>query len=172
MPRKIVVLAVEDAQLLDVTGPFQCFASANDLRAADVPQPYEPIVVSLRGGLLRTSGGLVVFTRSVGELDGEAIDTLIVAGGIGTRRAMEDGVLIQALRDLAPRVRRLASVCTGAYLLAQAGLLDGRRAAAAFPWDRGRAGADLSVRRRRLDLGRGYGRDRYVLGADPAGYRP
>lgn len=128
MPRKIAVLAVEDAQLLDVTGPFQCFATANDLRGAGQP-PYDPVVASLGGGPLRTSGGLVLMTEALADLDEGGIDTLIVAGGIGTRRAMADAALIQAIRDWAPRVRRLASVCTGAYLLAEAGLLDGRRVA-------------------------------------------
>jgi transcriptional regulator GlxA family with amidase domain len=57
-----------------------------------------------------------------------AIDTLIVAGGLGTRAAVSDPALIAWLRRAAPRVRRLASVCSGAFLLAEAGLLDGRRA--------------------------------------------
>jgi transcriptional regulator GlxA family with amidase domain len=129
MPRKIAVLAVEDAQLLDVTGPFQCFATANDLRGEGNTPPYEPHVVSLAGGALRTSGGLVLMTRALADLADEELDTLIVAGGIGTRRAIHDAALIAALRACAGRVRRLASVCTGAYLLAQAGLLDGKRVA-------------------------------------------
>ena len=129
MPRKIAVLAVEDAQLLDVTGPFQCFATANDVSDTGDRLPYDPIVVSTQGGPLRTNGGLVVMTRSLADLAGEEIDTLIVAGGIGTRRAMHDAALIRSIRDWSGRVRRLASVCTGAYLLAQAGLLDGRRVA-------------------------------------------
>ena len=129
MPRKIAVLAVEQAQLLDVTGPFQCFASANDVAEARDRLPYEPFVVSPRGGPLETHGGMVVMTRSLADLAGEEIDTLIVAGGLGTRRAIHDAALVQAIRDWSGRVRRLASVCTGAYLLAQAGLLDGRRVA-------------------------------------------
>ncbi|MDB5362596.1 MAG: helix-turn-helix domain protein [Rhodospirillales bacterium] len=129
MPRKIVVLAVENAQLLDVTGPFQCFASANDVTEARDRLPYDPIIVSPLGGLLKTQSGLAIMTRSLAELAHEEIDTLIVAGGLGTRRAIQDAVLIQAIRDWSGRVRRLASVCTGAYLLAAAGLLDGRRVA-------------------------------------------
>ncbi|HEV2674560.1 MAG TPA: helix-turn-helix domain-containing protein [Aliidongia sp.] len=129
MPRKIAVLAVTDGHLLDISGPFQCFASANELQGAKGAPPYEPLVVSRDGGALRTSGGLVVLTQALADLDGVELDTLIVAGGIGTRRAMHDDTLVQAIRDLAPKVRRLASVCTGAYLLAKAGLLDGRRVA-------------------------------------------
>lgn len=129
MSRKVAVLAVEDAQLLDVTGPFQCFATANDLRGDGRPPPYDPVVVSREGGPLRTSGGLVLMTEALADQDAGAIDTLVIAGGIGTRRAMADTALIQAIRELAPRVRRLASVCTGAYLLAEAGLLDGKRVA-------------------------------------------
>jgi transcriptional regulator GlxA family with amidase domain len=129
MSRKIAVLAVEDAQLLDVTGPFQCFATANDLSDAGSAPPYEPHVVSLAGGLLRTSGGLALMTRALADLAEDELDTLIVAGGMGTRRAIHDAPLIAALAACAGRVRRLASVCTGAYLLAQAGLLDGKRVA-------------------------------------------
>jgi transcriptional regulator GlxA family with amidase domain len=129
MPRKIAVLAVADAQLLDVAGPFQCFATANEQQGVPHAPPYEPIVVSLDGGPLRTSSGLVMMTRPLAQLEGEDIDTLIVAGGTGTRRAMHDEALIGAIRDWSGRVRRLASVCTGAYLLAKAGLLDGKRVA-------------------------------------------
>ncbi len=56
------------------------------------------------------------------------IDTLLVAGGIGTRRAVADAALLAWLRRIAPRVRRLGSVCSGTFVLAEAGLLDGRRA--------------------------------------------
>jgi transcriptional regulator GlxA family with amidase domain len=129
MTRKIVVLAVPDGHLLDVAGPFQCFATANEPQWGLERRPYEPIAASPGGGPLRTSGGLEIVTRSLADLADETIDTLIVAGGIGTRRAMHDAGLVQAIRDWAPRVRRLASVCTGAYLLAEAGLLDGRRVA-------------------------------------------
>jgi len=147
MPRKIAVLAVEDAQLLDVTGPFQCFATANNLTETGHRLPYEPIVVSPQGGPLPTCGGLVVMTRSLADLAGEEIDTLIVAGGIGTRRAMHDSALIQAIRDWSGRVRRLASVCTGAFLLAETGLLDGRRVATHW-----RAAEELQRRFPRLEV--------------------
>jgi transcriptional regulator GlxA family with amidase domain len=86
-------------------------------------------------------------TRSLADLAGEAIDTLIVAGGIGTRRAMHDAALIQAIRDWSGRVRRLASVCTGAFLLAEAGLLDGRRVATHW-W----AAEDLQRRFPRIEV--------------------
>jgi transcriptional regulator GlxA family with amidase domain len=129
MARKIAILAVEDAQLLDVTGPFQCFATANDLAPQRDAVPYDPIAVSPDGGALRTSSGMVVQTRPLADLAGEVVDTLIVAGGIGTRRAMQDAALIRAIQDWSVRVRRLASVCTGAFLLAEAGLLDGKRVA-------------------------------------------
>jgi len=129
MARTVAVLAVEDAQLLDVTGPYQSFATANDLNPQAEPRPYAPVLVSLAGGPVRSSSGLVMLTEPLDSLAGIKVDTLIIAGGIGTRAAMRDAALIQAIRGWAPRVRRLASVCTGAYLLAAAGLLDGRRVA-------------------------------------------
>ncbi|HLZ65657.1 MAG TPA: GlxA family transcriptional regulator [Aliidongia sp.] len=147
MPRKIAVLAVPEAHLLDVSGPLQCFATANDLEPARDALPYDPFVVSLCGGPLRSSSGLVMLTRSLADLEGEAIDTLIVAGGIGTRRAMHDAVLVEAIQNWSGRVRRLASVCTGAYLLAQAGLLDGRRVATHW-----RAADDLQRRFPRIEV--------------------
>jgi len=62
------------------------------------------------------------------------LDTLLIAGGMGTQAAMRDEVLLAALRRLAPRVRRIGSVCSGAFLLAEAGLLDGRRATTHWEW--------------------------------------
>src|SRR4030095_3384206 len=77
--------------------------------------------------IMRSSSGLeLVVRRSFTEVRRD-IDTLLVAGGIGARRSPSDQ-LVRWLRRIAPRVRRLASVCTGAFLLAEAGLLDGRRA--------------------------------------------
>lgn len=126
------MLAYPDAQMLDVTGPLEIFAAASrrleaDGRAVDRPA-YRTEFVAPEAGPVRMSSGIeLVAARSCYALRGP-VDTLMVAGGQGCQRAAKDGDLIAWLRRTAPRPRRLASVCTGALLLAEAGLLDGRRA--------------------------------------------
>ena len=127
--RCIDVLTYPAVQLLDVTGPVQVFASANDLtaRAGDSP-PYLLRVVAQSGGDVTASAGVAL---AAGPLTrgGEVVDTLLVAGGEGAEAAAENPVLVDWVRERAARARRVASVCTGAFLLAAAGLLEGRRAA-------------------------------------------
>src|SRR5215470_9485334 len=124
-PRRIELLAFEQVQLLDVAGPLQVFASANDLaEAAGRPRPYEPVVVANRAPVT-ASAGLGLMTRALPK-PGLPVDTLIVAGGWGVYAACDDAKLVGWIRARA--ARRIASVCSGAFLLATAGLLDGRRA--------------------------------------------
>ncbi|HEY5299897.1 MAG TPA: GlxA family transcriptional regulator [Acetobacteraceae bacterium] len=131
--RVIEVLAFPSVQLLDVTGPLQVFASANDLlaEAGGVP-PYAPLVVARGGqggtGGVTASAGLALATAPLPPADA-ALDTLLIAGGPGVEAAIADPVLLDWLRERAGRARRVASVCTGAFLLAASGVLDGRRAA-------------------------------------------
>ncbi|RQS74985.1 GlxA family transcriptional regulator [Burkholderia sp. Bp8963] len=127
-PRSILVLAFPGTQLLDVSGPLQVFASVNELalergRAA----PYAPRVVAADAGPVATSSGLVVIADSL-RAAGRHADTVIVAGGKGVHAASRDTRLVRWVRKQAEQARRIASVCTGAFLLAEAGLLDGRRA--------------------------------------------
>ncbi len=127
--RVIDVLAYPAVQLLDVTGPIQVFASANDLVAdAGGARPYEFRVVAQGGEAVTASAGV---TLAAGPLSkpGDALDTLLVAGGDGVEAAAENPVLVDWVRGRATQARRVASVCTGALLLAAAGVLDGRRAA-------------------------------------------
>jgi transcriptional regulator GlxA family with amidase domain len=126
--RLIEVLAYPAVQLLDVTGPIQVFASANDFVVAGGGAPPYLIKVVAPGGEGATaSAGLTLAAGPLTE-DGEALDTLLVAGGKGAETAAEHPELIEWLRRRAGQARRIASVCTGAVLLAAAGLLDGRRA--------------------------------------------
>jgi transcriptional regulator GlxA family with amidase domain len=124
--RKIRIIAYQGAQTLDVTGPAEVFALA--ARRSGRPL-YEVTVATSGGGLVRTTSGLQLATVKLGS--GRGLDTLLVAGGSGrgTAGALADLRLISWLRRAAPLVRRLGSVCSGAFVLAQAGLLDGLRAA-------------------------------------------
>src|SRR5580704_769241 len=105
-------------QLLDVTGPFQVFASANDfvLEAGGRP-PYDLRVVAQSGAQVTASAGLKLWTASL-PLAGTAVDTLMVAGGQGVEAAAANPVIIKWVQARATRARRIASVCTGAFLLA------------------------------------------------------
>ena len=109
---------------LDVVGPFEVFAMANRFGADPV---YDMSVVSMLGGVVVASSGLAVGTEAAVTVAGP-IDTLIVAGGYSMGQAAGDGDLVRWLVEAAGAARRVASVCTGAWLLASAGLLDGRRA--------------------------------------------
>ncbi|MDD1004792.1 GlxA family transcriptional regulator [Pseudomonas sp. TNT2022 ID642] len=125
MPKAIHVLAFANMQILDVTGPLQVFASANDIaRQRGLPIPYAPSVIASGGGAVMSSAGLAVLAEPLPEAPS---DTLIIAGGWGIYPAAEDVLLVDWVREHAAKCRRVASVCTGAFLLAASGWLDGRR---------------------------------------------
>jgi transcriptional regulator GlxA family with amidase domain len=127
--RVIDVLAYPAVQLLDVTGPVQVFASANDLVAgAGGARPYMLRIVAQDSGAVASSSGVALAAGPLTKR-GEALDTLLVAGGEGAEAAADNPVLVEWVRKRAARARRVASVCTGAFVLAAAGVLDGRRAA-------------------------------------------
>ena len=127
--RAIDLLVFPAVQLLDVAGPVQVFASANDLvtEAGGAP-PYLVKVVAHGGRSVTASSGVVLAAGPLTQ-PGDAVDTLLVAGGPGVDAAAENPVLVDWLRRRAAQARRVASVCTGAFLLAATGVLDGRRAA-------------------------------------------
>jgi transcriptional regulator GlxA family with amidase domain len=126
--RTVEVLAFPGVQLLDVTGPLQVFASANEhVAEAGGTPPYLLRVVAKSGQGVTASAGLGIATQPLPRI-GERLDTLLVAGGPGVETASSDPVLVDWLRRRANKARRVASVCTGAFLLAASGALDGRRA--------------------------------------------
>jgi transcriptional regulator GlxA family with amidase domain len=123
MTHKLFILAYDGCQLLDVTGPAAVFGAAND--AAEKPA-YDLQIVSADGGLVTTNCGVAVQSRKIGGQP----DTLLVAGGShGLKAAMMHEGVRRWLKKAAPGTRRYGSVCTGAFVLASAGLLDGKRVA-------------------------------------------
>jgi transcriptional regulator GlxA family with amidase domain len=127
--RVVEILTFPLVQLLDVTGPLQVFASANDhvVEAGGAP-PYVLRVVAPNGQGVIASAGLGITATALPAVTAE-LDTLVIAGGEGVEAASADPVLVEWVRGRVKRARRTASVCTGAFLLAAAGVLDGRRAA-------------------------------------------
>jgi transcriptional regulator GlxA family with amidase domain len=137
-PKIIVFLAAPSTQILDVAGPFQVFVRAAEIFAREHPQQRPPYEVRLASSTRRksviTNCGLVLTgTETYRTLRGP-IDTLLVAGGTGVENAAQDEKLLLWLGKTAQRVRRIGSICTGAFLLASAGLLDGKRAATHWKW--------------------------------------
>jgi transcriptional regulator GlxA family with amidase domain len=129
-PREVVILVYPGVQSLDVTGPLEVFAGAQLQLDAQSRggRGYRVSVLSRDGAPLATSSGLTIAPHGGLREAPAEIDTLIVAGGYGSLQAAADVELIGWLAHAARGARRTASVCTGAFLLAQAGLLDGRRA--------------------------------------------
>jgi transcriptional regulator GlxA family with amidase domain len=126
-PLPVWIVMFPDVQALDVTGPLEVFALANRLSPGRAPR-YQISVLAAEAGAVSTSSGLSLLAgRGIRQATGP-VDTLLVAGGQGTRAAMRDARLVSWIRHTAPRARRVASVCSGAFLLGEAGLLDGRRA--------------------------------------------
>jgi len=125
-PQRLIFVLFEECLLLDFVGPAQVFELACENSLSDPPYVWQ--FCSVNGGMVRTSSGLEVSTKSLRDCDPSNIDTLIVGGGPGVHGAAADAGLIEWYRDVAPNVRRICSVCTGAFVLAAAGLLSGRRA--------------------------------------------
>jgi len=124
------MVAYPDVQLLDVVGPLEVFAAAS--LAASLERPDDPgyqiEVVGPELTPLRAASGLRLGVDRIYADRPEFVDTLIIAGGVGSRRAVHDPRLLDYVTAAAANARRVCSVCTGALILAATGLLDGRRA--------------------------------------------
>jgi transcriptional regulator GlxA family with amidase domain len=122
--RNVVMVTFDSGQILDVTGPLEVFSHASRFLPA---VRYRTQVVTGRGGPVMASCGLEFASIPISDVAGP-VDTLMVGGGAGIDAAVQDTELLAQIRRLAADARRVTSVCSGAFLLAAAGLLDGRRA--------------------------------------------
>jgi transcriptional regulator GlxA family with amidase domain len=140
-PRVVVIVVFDGVKLLDAAGPAEVFAEANRFGAN-----YQIRIASVDGRDVTTSIGTgFAVTERIASI--ESVDTVLVAGGDGLIGRPIDPALVDAVRAVPSRTRRLASICTGSFILAQAGLLDGRRATTHWRHARllARAFPDVSV---------------------------
>jgi transcriptional regulator GlxA family with amidase domain len=126
------VLIFEGVAVLDVAGPFEVLTRARlepgvESRRTEAGALFDVFTVAKTAEPVTATGGLVIVPRH-SFADAPRIDLLLVPGGFGTRPLLQDAETIEWIRRTAATARRTASVCTGALLLARAGLLDGRRA--------------------------------------------
>ena len=135
--RRIILVVYPDFEPLDLTGPFSVFTGANywlQKTQRTETNAYTVEVAGSQVGPLRAAGGLGVLVDRPFHAIRDGIDTVLIVGGPGTRGAMQNHSLLTWLRRIAPRVRRLGAICTGSFLLAKAGLLNGRRATTHWAW--------------------------------------
>jgi transcriptional regulator GlxA family with amidase domain len=127
--RVVAMVGFDGIQMLDVTGPLEVLSLASRVLVAQheiATPPYEVKLVARTAGPVTGSSGMALVAADPWSELGP-VDTLLVPGGAGTRQALDDQALICWLSHQAPRARRFGSICTGALLLARAGLLDDRR---------------------------------------------
>ena len=123
--RQVVIVVFPGLQGLDLMGPLEVFNAAND----ELGRPaYDITVAATTAGVVPSASGLGIVADTALAAVTAPVDTLLVVGGDGTREALADRALVHHVRDLAATARRVTSVCSGAFVLAVAGLLDGRRA--------------------------------------------
>jgi transcriptional regulator GlxA family with amidase domain len=176
--RRVVFLAFEGMQLLDLVGPADVFDAATRAlgaapgittaqalevarRRPDGTTGYGVLVATPDGQTVRAASGVQVGAdMAFDDVPADGIDTIVVSGGLFVDEALEDGRLVATLKRLAPGTRRIASVCSGAMILGAAGLLDGKRATAHWACGRTLSERYPSVR---LEPDRIFVRDGAVL---------
>jgi transcriptional regulator GlxA family with amidase domain len=125
--RRIVITAFDDVTTSDISGPADVFSLASRYFLPPEARPYEVIVASARGGPVTTSSGITIGTRALADIDAATIDTLIVSGGGPPQSPPVPADLVAWLAREGHKAGRICAVCTGAFLVAEAGLFDGFR---------------------------------------------
>jgi len=120
----VLVVLFENFQILDAAGPIAAF----EIAARIAPRTYDLTIAALGGGDVASSSGARMLTEELKGMRVDRFDTCVIAGGVGVYQCVHDKALIAAIQRAAKHVRRIGSVCSGAFLLAKAGLLDGRAA--------------------------------------------
>ena len=174
--RRIRIVVFPGFELLDLSGPLCAFNLASEAHQA----PYLVDVISAHGGTVASGWGLPIHTSRASR--GKPVDTLLVVGGPPDSAVDGDADTVALIRKLAPRARRVASVCTGAFLLATAGrsapraigddpLEICRRVAKALSASARRCGQDIREGWQRLDIGRDHVRHRFDARVDRGRFR-
>ncbi len=127
--RPVGIFFYDNCQIVDATGPAAVFGAANvELKTAGSSARYAVSTASVRAGRVDTSCGVAVVADIGVDRPPPAYDTLIVAGGKGVHAVLQNPEVVGWIAKAAGKARRVVSVCTGAFLLAEAGILDGKRA--------------------------------------------
>jgi transcriptional regulator GlxA family with amidase domain len=139
--KRVGILLFTDIEILDFCGPFEVFAAVRleEEKRRETASPFEVVTVSEKGGVVRTAGGLRVISEH-SFADAPELQILVVPGGWGVRKEIDNEALIAWLRERGKRAEILCSVCTGAMLIGHAGLLEGLRATThwrSLDWMRG-----------------------------------
>jgi transcriptional regulator GlxA family with amidase domain len=127
--RSVVLVGFQGVQALDLVGPFEVFTGATLCLAGQGRHGdgYEVTIAAANGRSVSTGTGLEIVARPLPDAT-LRVDTVVLPGGYGTDVALRDEALIGWIQTVSPHARRVVSVCTGAFLAARAGLLDGCRA--------------------------------------------